>query len=144
MSTGWYPEEAVVERLQLTRSRIDAFRRSLEKTAWKKEGREVLLSPGAVKQLLTELGFPDYDISNSAIQGNGKKPPAEVVDLVIERVFPNPRLLLAKTEAGDLVRVAVPMNVNFLPHMKIRARPPIHEGGLYRLEGRVPRYRGHW
>jgi hypothetical protein len=147
MTPGWYPEQAVAERLQLTRSSVEFYRRSLKKSEWEKNGKEILLSPEAVKKLLEKLGSPDYDISSCAIKETGEKPKPEVVVLIIERVYPNPRLLLAKVpETGELVRVMVPINVNFRPRMQIQARPPLNREGpqLYRLEGRVPRFCGKW
>lgn len=147
MIVGWYPEQLVAERLQLTHGALEAYRRSLKKNDdWKKDGREILLSPDAVKRLLAELGSPDYDISSCAIAENGEKQKPASVELTIEKIFPNPRLIQARTEAGELVRVRVPSSVNFQPRMKIKAHPPLNEQGpqLYRLEGRVPRFRGRW
>jgi len=144
---GWYVEKMLVERLQLSRQSIDRFRSSLTKgTDWKKDGREIVLSPGAVKRLLTDLGSPDYDISSSAIQENGARPPQEIVELVVHRKFANPRLLEARDPAtGQLVRVRVPYNVNFQPHMVIKARKPgAGFKDLYLMEGRCPRYPGKW
>jgi hypothetical protein len=138
----WYVEKILAERLQLPLSAIAAFRAGLKKNDWQKSGRQILLSPAAVKKLLS-----DYDISSSVIQENGEPARPEAIELVIERVFPNPRLILCKVpETGELVRVLVPMNVNFQPRMTIKARPPLKPEGpqLYRLEGRCPRFKGRW
>jgi hypothetical protein len=145
---GWYVEKILAERLQLPLSAIAAFRAGLKKNDWQKSGRQILLSPAAVKKLLTDLDCPDYDISSSAIQENGEPPPRpEPIELVIERIFLNPRLILARIpETDELVRVLVPNNVNFQPRMRIHAHPPLKPEGpqLYRLEGRCPRFKGRW
>jgi len=149
MSVGWYPEAAVTERLLLSPGVMSRFRSSLKKNDdWIKNGREILLSPGAVKKLLVELGSPNYDISSCAIQKNGRIAAAqEAVNLTVTRIFPNPRLIMARLEeSGEEVRVIVPFNVNFQPRMQIKARPPLKADGpqLYRLEGRIPRFKGKW
>ena len=147
MNAGWFQEKTLAERLQLGRSALDRFRSSLTKgTDWKKEGREILFSPTAVKRLLRDLGSPDYDISSSAIQANGEKPHQETIELIVERKFNNPRLLEARDPAtGQLVRVRVPYNVNFQPQMVIKARKPgAGFKDLYLMEGRCPRYPGKW
>jgi len=113
----------------------------------KKQGREILLSPAAVQELLSSLGSPHYDISSCAIQENGARPAEQTIELVITRKYPNPRLVQARIPATDeLVRVMVPSSINFQPGMTITARLPHKKEGpqLYRLEGRCPRYRGRW
>jgi hypothetical protein len=145
MTKGWYLEKILGQRLKLERSVLERFRKSLDPQDVQKLGRDILYSPAAYKKLMAELGSPDYDISSAAMQEDGEKPQEEIVELTVERKFSNPRLLVAKTATGDLVRVRVPYNANFQPRMIIRARVPhSDEPQLYLMEGRCPRYPGRW
>ena len=141
---AWYYEGAVAERLGLTRSALEDYRaRSLKKEGdWKKIGRSVALSEASLKKLLAYLGAPNLDCTGCVVGKNGAEP--EVIELVITRVYPNPRLLLAASNTGEEVRVSVQSNINFRRGMKIKARPPAGEVQLYRLEGRCPRFPGKW
>jgi hypothetical protein len=146
MTTPWYSEALLTERLALSRNVLEHFRsKSLKKTDWKKEGRAILISQSALDQLLRKLGSPDLDCS-SCLEKNGAAPLAdEPIDLVVVRIFPNPHILQAKKpESEELVRVRVPNNANFRPLMKFKARPDPNAEGLYKLEGRTPRFPGRW
>src|SRR4030095_13340616 len=93
---AWYYEGAIAERLGLTRSALEDYRaRSLKKNGdWKKIGRSVALSEDSLKKLLAYLGASNFDCSACLVEKNGPVPP-EVVELVVTRVYPNPRLILA-------------------------------------------------
>ena len=147
MSAAWYSEKLLIDRLGISADAILQFRQSQKKTDVKKSGRAIFISEAAVKKLLEDLGSPQRDVANCALQENGETPPPQILELTVYRIFPNPRLILAtRDDNGDIVRVMVPNNVNFQPRMKIKARPPHKTEGpqLYRLEGRCPRYRGRW
>jgi hypothetical protein len=145
----WYYESSVAEHLGLTRNALEEYRaRELKKKGdWKKIGRAVALSDAGLKKLLTYLEVGELDCSSCVVGKNGAEPDPESVELKVARVYPNPRLLLAATETGELVRVSVPNNVNFRKGMTIKARPfkgPFLNPQLYRLEGRCPRFPGKW
>ena len=67
----------------------------------------------------------------------------EGVEIVVERVVPNPTILFAR-HGDEVVRVRVRSNVNFVQGMKIMARPPEDEGGLWWLIGNCPRWKGRF
>jgi len=150
MSAVWYSEALLAERLQISQGEMSRLRSSLKKMEVKRKAAGYFIHERVAKRLLEDLGSPDLDISGCALQDNGTEPPApiEIVELIITRVYPNPRLILARfpDDVAEKfpVRVKVPNNINFQPHMKIRVRPPLKEDGLYILEGRCPRYRGRW
>lgn len=68
--------------------------------------------------------------------------PVRVELLTVAWLPRNPRLLMGKTVAGELVRVRVARQVNFLPGMRLEARE--EQVGLWVFEGRCPRFRGRW
>jgi hypothetical protein len=143
----WFLESLLVDCLGVTRNKLEDFRsQSLKKSVdWKKENRHVLLSEAAVKKILRDLGSPDLDYSGCA-QKNGDEPPGpEILELTVTRVFPNPHLIEASLETGELVRVSVMNNKNFRPKMKVNPLSPRPDGPqLYRLQGRTPRFPGRW
>jgi hypothetical protein len=145
MVERWYSESQLASHLSITRSTLENFRSSsLKKNDVKKIGRSIFISEPALQKLLRELGSEEFDCTE-CLEKNGP-PQNGVVDLVVSRVFPNPRLIEAQDpETGELVRVAVMRNDNFRPRMTIKARRPLPDGPqLYRLEGRCPRFPGRW
>jgi len=145
---NFYLESCVAERFGVTRHALENFRsHELKKTEWKKEGRDIYLSERAIEKLRKSLGDPDVECSSCL--KNGSAAP-ELVQLVVIRTYPNPRLLLARfpdpttpTDAAP-VRVQCLNNANFRTGMKIKAKPPTDSFPLYRLEGRGPRFPGRW
>lgn len=153
MSAVWYSEILLAGHLEISLGAMHQLRTSLKKAEVKKHNGGFFIHEKAAQRLLDDLGSPHLDISACALQAdNGQQPPAEIVELIVTRVFPNPRLILAKfpddtsNDVRNQVRVKVPNNINFQPRMKIRARRPLNPNGaqLYVLEGRCPRYRGRW
>ena len=143
---AWYYEASIAERLGLTRNTLENYRaRELKKKGdWKKIGRAVALSEPALKKLLADLDASELDCSGCLVSGNGEEPQPEVIELKVARVYPNPRLLLATTNAGELVRVSVQKNRNFRAGMTIKAKAPNGTLSIYRLVGRCPRFPGKW
>jgi hypothetical protein len=149
-SETWESESAVAKKLCVAREVLVQFRKTnLEKNRdWKVEHKQVELSPDAIDRISTALGAT----ADPGEPDTHNTPPAAVpevpVELEILRIYPNPRLLAAKTDAGVLVLVRVPRNKNFRPRMKIKAKPPtdgaVGSATLYTLEGRCPRYPGRW
>lgn len=71
----------------------------------------------------------------------------EIRELMVERLAPNPRLVLASyEEAGrkQLVRVFVGVNRNFRPRMRLKAQRGSSENEPWQLVGRRPRLPGRW
>jgi hypothetical protein len=145
MPNLWYSESQLASRLAVTRSSLENFRRgALGNGDVKKIGRSLFISEAALKKLLASLGSAELDCSE-CLEKNGASPDG-VVELVVTRVFPNPRLIQATTDTGELVLVSVATNNNFRPHMTVKAHAPgpLPAPQLYRLEGRCPRFPGRW
>jgi len=146
----WFSESAVAQKLGVTKNGLEDFRsRNLKKADSKKIGREIYLSQAALNKVLELIGSSSVDCSDCLLQKNGEPPAAVVLDLIVNRVYPNPHLLeCVKPAAGDAaaerVLVRVPMNKNFRPRMILRAKPDPHHPKLYLLEGRCPRFPGRW
>jgi hypothetical protein len=141
----WYSESLLASRLAVTRTSLENFRHNaLGNGDVKKIGRSVFISESALKKLLAELGSEELDCSE-CLEKNGAAQNG-VVELVVTRVFPNPRLIQATTDTGELVLVAVSTNNNFRPRMTVKAHAPgpLPAPQLYRLEGRCPRFPGRW
>jgi hypothetical protein len=145
MQDRWYSESQLVSRLSVTRSSLENFRKgALGQADVKKIGRSLFISDAALKKLLASLGSEELDCSE-CLEKNGASENG-VVELTVTRVFPNPRLIQAATDSGELVLVAVATNNNFRPHMTVKAHAPgpLPAPQLYRLEGRCPRFPGRW
>jgi hypothetical protein len=141
----WYSESLLASRLTVTRSSLENFRKNaLGDGDTKKIGRTLFISESALKKLLAELGSEELDCSE-CLEKNGASQNG-VVELVVTRVFPNPRLIQATTDTGELVLVSVATNNNFRPRMTVKAHAPgpLPAPQLYRLEGRCPRFPGRW
>ena len=144
MPERWYSESLLASHLKVTRTSLENFRKGALQTAdVKKIGRSLFISEAALKKILHDLGSEQLDCS-ACLEKNGAAQDG-IVELVVTRVYPNPRLIQATTVAGDLVLVAVPRNENFRPRMTVKAHTPAPEGPqLYRLDGRCPRFPGRW
>src|SRR5215475_9599195 len=122
--TQWFVESLLADRLGVSRNALENFRSDVLKKSvdWKKENRQVLLSDSAVKKILRRLDSPDLDYSACAKNGAGPAPAPEreVLELIVTRVFPNPRVIEASLGSGEKVRVSVMSNINFRPKMKIK------------------------
>ena len=73
----------------------------------------------------------------------------EIVDqtesLTVLQVFPiNRRLVECERAEGEVVKVTVGDNANFLKGMVLTARPPWGSGRLWVMVGSKPRWRGKW
>jgi hypothetical protein len=74
-------------------------------------------------------------------------PDEEIRELMVERIVPNPRLVLASYEARgvkQLVKVWVGVNRNFRPRMTLKAQRGATEYAPWKLVGRRPRLPGRW
>jgi hypothetical protein len=145
MQHRWYSESLLASRLTVTRSSLENFRKdALGNDDIKKIGRSLFISEAALKKLLRQLDSEGLDCSE-CLEKNGAAQNG-VVELVVTRVFPNPRLIQATTDTGEVVLVSVATNNNFRPHMTVKAHMPgpLPAPQLYRLEGRCPRFPGRW
>jgi hypothetical protein len=145
MQERWYSESLLASRLTVTRTSLENFRKgALQKDDVKKIGRALFISEAALKKLLRELGSEELDCSE-CLEKNGAAQDG-VVELVVTRVFTNPRLIQAVTDTGELVLVSVARNENFRPNMTVKAHTPgpLPAPQLYQLEGRCPRFPGRW
>ena len=71
----------------------------------------------------------------------------EIRELVVERIVPNPRMVLASYEKDGqkrVVRVVVGVNRNFKVRMRLKAQRGSDENTPWRLIGRRPRLPGRW
>ena len=71
----------------------------------------------------------------------------EIRELVVERLVPNPRMVMASFEEGGvkrIVKVWVGINRNFQPRMRLRAQRGSTESAPWKLVGRRPRLPGRW
>jgi len=71
----------------------------------------------------------------------------EIRELVVERIVPNPRMVLASYEKDGqkrVVRVVVGVNRNFKVRMRLKAQRGADENAPWRLIGRRPRLPGRW
>ena len=71
----------------------------------------------------------------------------ETRELVVERIVPNPRMVLASYEKDGqkrVVRVVVGVNRNFKVRMRLKAQRGADENARWRLIGRRPRLPGRW
>ena len=173
-------EQKMAAEMGVNRSALKALREEhlLEEVDFKKEGREIVLTPVGQERLLEALAKLDVqaeaDAKKNAAAGGlgGVRTAAQAmggvlrgilaktretdagaakrggvdadgrVVLRVVRVYPNPRILLAKNSVGDEVRVRVRNSKNFQPGMELYAR--LDEGDIYNHEGRCPRFKGRW
>jgi hypothetical protein len=142
----WIQEQTFAKKIGVARSVLVAFRKKnlLQDLDWRIERKQVELSGEATKKISAALGQPAKDPAQIPTEPTGA---AEPIELQVTKIYPNPRLLQARTADGKLVVVSVPRNKNFRPLMKLKAWPPAADGTgvkLYRLEGRCPRLPGRY
>jgi hypothetical protein len=141
----WLLEQDVSKKIGVARAVIAEYRKEHLTLGedWRVERKQVELSQSAVDKISTALG------ATPALSPITPPPPVpEAVELIVLRLLPNPRLLVA-VFPDDLARrhtlyVSVAMNKNFRPGMRIKTRPPDNGTAIYKLEGRCPRYPGRW
>lgn len=147
-NTRWYYEARLGELLGLKTEDLRFLRTDLleKEKGWDLDGRDVVISQQGLDQLLEFMGsstaqkFDRIDFSSAE-----KKEGPALTELVVFKTFPNPRLLLAKMIADPLqlpVNVQVANNLNFRPGMKLKAKQL--RPGVFRMEGRCPRYPGRY
>jgi hypothetical protein len=146
---NWYLESSLAFHLGISRDSLQELRKDLlKKNEAKKFGRQAAINETGLARILKKLGSSELDCTDCLLHDRQQTNGAEVVELVVTKVFPNPRLVQAAhpTDANARVLVSVSNNRNFLPKMKLKARPPGEPPApqLYRLEGRCPRFRGKW
>jgi hypothetical protein len=146
----WELEAAVAKKIGVGRNVLIEYRQAhLEKNLhWRTNRKQVELSQDAIDRISTALGATAAPAKPDTHSAPPPAVPEEPVELEVVRIYPNPRLLAAKTADGRLVNVAVPRNKNFRPRMQIKARPPVNGAigstSLFSLDGRCPRYPGRW
>lgn len=139
-----FEAEAAVE-LGISRETMREKRTELmtEGQDWIQDGRDIKITPGALaalKDVLSDTLTPEEKkAADEAPTTQG-----EVKTFTVSRVTRNPKIILAKKEGGEEVRVRVKNNRNFLPGMEVRARQDLAYDDVFVLEGRCPRYRGRW
>jgi len=130
-------EVSLCQRMNLSREVVKDARGQLQEGVdWHRVGTLVKWSPDGVARLLDML-----QVKKKA-GPEPKKTPAVQVELTVDKIYPNPRLIGALTPDGDLVRVRVRDSHKFTRHMKIPCRE-IGEG-LYELTRKQPRFPGRW
>lgn len=149
-----YSEKKLAEKFGVTRERLRDLRiQFLNPGQSGRAGRETVITLAGAVRLAVELGasigegprdFEDCRFITAEQKKNGQVAPAspQLEELTVKRIFPNVQLLLATTAAGREVRVRVRDNQNFIPKMKLKARPIGPE--FYQMEGRCPRFKGRY
>ena len=145
-SETWVLESVAAKNLGVSRSVLAEYRKKtlMQNRHWRLNHNQVEILEEALHNISTTLGATPPG-QEAEPDSTTPAPPAaepEVVELEVIRVYPNPRLLAAKTAGGFVVQVLVPKNRNFRPRMQIKARRG--PGSAYYLEGRCPRYPGRW
>lgn len=146
----WIQEQTFAKKIGVARSVLVAYRKKnlLQGPDWRIERKQVELSGEATEKISAALGEPPAVGETTA--GNVSPAPqatAEPIELLVTKIYPNPRLLQARTADGQVVVVSVPRNRNFRPLMKLKAWPPAADtpgAQLYTLEGRCPRLPGRY
>lgn len=161
-----YLEKKLAEKIGVPREQLAELRKQVlpKKQTWT-EGRETILTQGGLARLLEVLratsnaGVPETDFSDCLLNPPEKKEPGSeeqatetvpatngaIVELSVLARYKNKRLLKAiEPESGAVVDVRVPNNENFVPKMRLRARPVPGRADVYQLEGRCPRSRGRY
>jgi hypothetical protein len=153
----WVLEQEIAKKFGVARGILVVFRKEhLQKNVdWRLEKNQITLSRAAVQKISAAFGTelpPDETKQDTPMPMPAPAKPdqvperPELIELQVVRVWPNPRLLRARTANGQLVTVAVPKNKNFRVLMRLKAWPPDPPPApqVYRLEGRCPRYPGRW
>lgn len=153
-----YLEARLAEKLCISRKdmrylRKEALRKRVDWTADVADGRRIVYTEQGLGRLIEYLratqnaqlpaSFDDCRRGSRITRELAQLPSDPLTEMVVTRVFPNPRLLEAKKKGvGESVLVTVPSSKNFIPGMTLLAR---HTGGShFRLEGRCPRFKGRY
>jgi hypothetical protein len=75
--------------------------------------------------------------TNKADHSGSSAPPAQ--KLTVVRIPPNPRIVLAKDEDGEIQRVWVGRNQMFVPGDVLEVEPVPNDVGMWRFIGNMPR-----
>lgn len=144
-------EKDVAEALGLSTRHLSEIRKKNaaalpEGEAWQRDGQRIHWTTPGIAALTALLSLEKKE--------GAPEPAAPLPDLVavvVDRIVPNPRYLLVRKKnaagvgEGDLLRLRVNSNRNFLPGMIVeRCRPVPGSPDLYEHEGRCPRWRGRW
>jgi hypothetical protein len=128
-------ENELATALGVPLDRLRAVRmEAVEPSETKKEGRRVLLSRMAVERVSELLRCPEVVLE--------KKEEGGAVAARVSKVPMNPRIVFARLESGEEIRVRVRDSKKFVVGMMLKARAG--DGGVYLLEGRGPRFKGRW
>ena len=106
------------------------------------------LTPAAADRLRLACGSPEKKEAENFEKKGGPDLAGDlrpVVTLYVKRCPVNRKIVEACLKAdltGDVVRVRVNTNVNFIPRMEMKARR--EAWSMYVLVGRCPRYRGRY
>ena len=160
------PPDKIAERtlaadLGLSRETLLAWRTTelQEGRHWVRVGRDVrylgegveavrgLLQRDLAKSAETALPQPQAPDPTADTPSPAIELPAPALDprsdlLTVVSLPRNPRLVLARTLAGALVRVRVRSSEHFVPGMQLRAQQ--EAGDVWCLIGRCPRWKGRW
>jgi hypothetical protein len=126
---------------------------------WTMKAREVVLTPEGVEAVREHImlncgsekvavdGVVTAKIAVGAalagiLERAGKG--ADEIEVTVKRMVTNPRIVLADTEDGEEVRVAVRSSKNFRPGMVVPVRAVDAASGMYELARACPRYPGRW
>jgi hypothetical protein len=156
-SAPLYLEKKLAQKIGVPREQLAELRKQVvqKKHTWT-EGRETVITEQGLARVLEVLratsnsplsatDFTDCLLhppinKNGATASNG----VALAELTVVRIYPNRRLLRARLEDGPEVDVRVPDNKNFVPKMKLRARPASDRPNTWKMEGRCPRSRGRY
>jgi hypothetical protein len=164
-------EETCAVKLGLKRDVMTSMRGEhlVEGDDWTVQNRRVMITESGMEKLLEAVGIsrpeqnPVLPESQNEQQPDQPQPsPAEAlpqnrqevlsppkpteVTLIIAKPPPRNRYIIEAVpkDGGEMVRVRVHDNQNFLPGMEIEARPDEAYSDVFVLIGRCPRYRGRW
>lgn len=126
-------ENELAEELGLERKIISRMRKNGEieatkvgnRVAYSEEQEHKLRNLIQKEMMVQELGDP--------------QPAKTEQELVITQIPRNPRLVVCNE-----IYVRVRSNENFLRGMKVKARPPLEDNGVWVMIGRCPRWRGKY
>lgn len=144
LSEAWLSEETGIPRDVLRGAR----EKNLGAADWRKGSRgQIVWELSGLNRCSVE--FPEFagilEKITGGVEGAERALEAlEVIEAVVIRKFPNPRLIEAEDGAGARIRVRVHENKNFARGMRIKARAPKVKSMPYQLEGRSPRWPGRF
>jgi hypothetical protein len=156
-----YSEARLAAHLGLARDDAKLLRKKTlaEGVHWQKKAGEIALTRAGVKKLWAALkaGPSTIDLSaclmlprekNGAASEPLRLPEAPTfarpAQLIVKKIYPNVKVLLATDQAQRDWRVIVGNNTLFQPRMTLPAVPCPAHPGYYQLVGRLPRRKGRW